>query len=72
MIQLQQRIKPMVSYQLASNIDPTRTLTIRTKFVAVFHGQEGLVPAFDDPSGPDREFNGLATIIGRVIDNIFQ
>ena len=34
MIQPQQSIKPVVSYQLASNIDPTRTLTTRTKFVA--------------------------------------
>ena len=39
MIQLQQHIQPMVSYQLASNIDPTRTLTIRTKFVGAMRNR---------------------------------
>ncbi len=39
MIQLQQTIQPIVSYQLASNIDPTRTLTIRTKFVGAMRNR---------------------------------
>ena len=39
MIQLQQHIQPMVSYQLVSNIDPTRTLTTRTKFVGAMRNR---------------------------------